>query len=385
MLRLDDENTGAIDSDMEQNLLERSINKLDDVNLVILSDYGKGVLTDHFLKAFLPIARQKGVRVLVDPKRTDYTAYTGAAAITPNRPESELAIKHSLISDEDFEKVKKKIIYCKGLRKSNVVEEYLLKGKVRCNDCDENMWVLGGSDRVGDKIYRYYYCGRDMKNERGLKRGIKITNKCLSSSTLNNKISRDKLEDIVWNVLFEILNNSEEVKKEYYSRWKNDKGSKDRFSNNLRHLNEKLNGYKEKLIISTKKNIEGLIDDDVYKEVKKIYEKDVMDIQNEINKLNEEKNKSQNIESIDGYLELMKSDLDRDFKIDRFKDKRRIIEKYIESIKVKYIQKFNNYKEYNIVLNMFLNDENLIGDKREVIIENDKNKYNFYILKFKST
>ncbi|MFO0291627.1 MAG: D-glycero-beta-D-manno-heptose-7-phosphate kinase [bacterium] len=103
MLRLDDENTGVIDSDMEQNLLERSINKLDDVNLVILSDYGKGVLTDHFLKVFLPTARQKGVRVLVDPKRTDYTAYTGAAAITPNRPESELAIKHSLISDEDFE------------------------------------------------------------------------------------------------------------------------------------------------------------------------------------------------------------------------------------------------------------------------------------------
>jgi site-specific DNA recombinase len=49
-----------------------------------------------------------------------------------------------IISDEDFEKVKKKIIYCKGLRKSNVIEEYLLKGKVRCNDCNENMWVLGG-------------------------------------------------------------------------------------------------------------------------------------------------------------------------------------------------------------------------------------------------
>jgi len=290
-----------------------------------------------------------------------------------------------IISDEDFEKVKKKIIYCKGLRKSNVNEEYLLKGKVRCNDCNENMWVLGGNDGVSDKRYRYYYCGRDVKNERGLKNGIKISNKCLSSSNLNNKINRDKLEDIVWNVLFEILNNSDEVKKEYYNRWKNDKGSKDRFSTNLWHLNEKLNGYKEKLIISTKKNIEGLIDDDVYKEVKSIYEKDVMDIQNEINKLNEEKNKSQNIESINGYLELMKSDLDRDVKIDRFKDKRRIIEKYIESIKVKYIQKYNNYKEYDIVLNMFLNDENLIGDKKEVIIENDKNKYNFYILKFKSS
>jgi DNA invertase Pin-like site-specific DNA recombinase len=290
-----------------------------------------------------------------------------------------------IVSDEDFEKVKKKIIYCKGLRKSNVVEEYLLKGKVRCNDCNENMWILGGSDGVSNKKYKYYYCGRDKKNERGLKRGDEITEKCLSSINLNNKINRDKLEDIVWNVLFKILNNSDEVKKEYNNRWNNDKGSKDRFSANLWHLNEKLNGFKEKLIISTKKNIEGLIDDNIYREVKSRYEKDVKDIQNEINKLNEEKNKSENIESIDGYLELMRSDLDRDIKIDRFKDKRRIIEKYIESIKVKYIRKINNYKEYDIVLNMFLNDKDLIGDKREIVIDNDKNKYNFYILKFKSS
>jgi D-beta-D-heptose 7-phosphate kinase/D-beta-D-heptose 1-phosphate adenosyltransferase len=103
LLRLDDENTQLIDSDIEQTLLERSIHKLEEVNLVILSDYGKGVLSDRFLKIFLQTARQKGVRVLVDPKRTDYTAYTGATAITPNRSESELAIKRPLVTDTDFE------------------------------------------------------------------------------------------------------------------------------------------------------------------------------------------------------------------------------------------------------------------------------------------
>jgi site-specific DNA recombinase len=290
-----------------------------------------------------------------------------------------------IISDEVFEKVKEKIIYCKGLRKSNVVEDYLLKGKVKCKDCNENMWILGGSDGVNNKRYRYYYCGRELKNERGLKRGDEINKDCISKENLNNKINRDKLENIVWNVLFDVLNNSDEVKKEYYNRWKNDKGSKDRFSRNLIHLNEKLNSYKEKLIISTKKNIEGLIDDELYIEIKNIYEKDVSEINTQINQLNDEKSKSNQIESIDGYLELMKNDLVRDIKIDRFKDKRRIIEKYIESIKVKYIQNLNNYKEYDIVLNMYLNDEDLMGDKREIVVENDKNKYNFYILKFKSS
>ena len=77
------------------------------------------------------------------------------------------------------------------------------------------------------------------------------------------------------------------------------------------------------VILSTKKNIEGLIDDEVYIEIKNIYEKDLKEINTQINHLKEEKSKSQNIESIDGYLELMKSDLIRDIKIDRFKDKRR--------------------------------------------------------------
>jgi site-specific DNA recombinase len=290
-----------------------------------------------------------------------------------------------IVSDEIFEKVRKKIIYCKGLRKSNVVEEYLLKGKVKCNDCSENMWILGGSDGVNNKRYRYYYCGRDKKNERALKRSDVISKKCISVENLKNKINRDKLESVIWDVLFEVLNNSDEVKKEYFKRWNNDKGSKDRFSANLWHLKEKLKGYKEKLVISTKKNIEGLIDDEVYIEVKNSYEKDVVEINSQINKLEVEKNKSQNIDSIEGYLELMKFDLIRDYNIDRFKDKRRIVEKYIESVEVKYIQKLNNYKEYDIVLNMFLNDEDLIENKKEIIIENDKNKYNFYILKFKSS
>lgn len=290
-----------------------------------------------------------------------------------------------IISDEDFEKVRNKITYCKGLRKSNVVEEYLLKGKVKCRDCDENMWILGGSDGVNDRRYRYYYCGKDKKIEREIKRGGSSNTKCLSSKNLNNKISREKLESVIWNVLFETLNNSDEVKNEYFKRWKNEKGGKDRFSSNLRHLKDKVELYKNKMVISTKKNIEGLIDDEIYNLIKEEYEKDIAEIENEIQKLNIEKEKAKNIESIDGYLELMRSDLDKDSKIERFKDKRKIVEKYIESIKVKYIQKSNNYKEYDIEMNMFLNDKDLIGEKKEVIIKEDKNIYNFYILKFKTS
>lgn len=55
------------------------------VNVVILSDYGKGGLT-HIIK-MIGLARHAGKAVLVDPKGEDYSRYRGATLITPNRSE----------------------------------------------------------------------------------------------------------------------------------------------------------------------------------------------------------------------------------------------------------------------------------------------------------
>jgi rfaE bifunctional protein kinase chain/domain len=58
---------------------------LDQVDVVILSDYGKGGLT-HIAK-MIGLARRAGRTVLVDPKGEDYSRYRGATLITPNRSE----------------------------------------------------------------------------------------------------------------------------------------------------------------------------------------------------------------------------------------------------------------------------------------------------------
>jgi rfaE bifunctional protein kinase chain/domain len=58
---------------------------LDSVDVVILSDYGKGGLT-HIVK-MIGMARRAGKKVLVDPKGDDYSRYRGATLITPNRSE----------------------------------------------------------------------------------------------------------------------------------------------------------------------------------------------------------------------------------------------------------------------------------------------------------
>jgi D-beta-D-heptose 7-phosphate kinase/D-beta-D-heptose 1-phosphate adenosyltransferase len=56
-------------------------------DLVVLSDYGKGVFSDAFLRHCLDTARAAGKKVIVDPKRNDFSAYRGATLITPNRKE----------------------------------------------------------------------------------------------------------------------------------------------------------------------------------------------------------------------------------------------------------------------------------------------------------
>lgn len=58
---------------------------LDDTDVVVLSDYGKGGLT-HIVK-MIGLARRAGKMVLVDPKGEDYARYKGATLITPNRSE----------------------------------------------------------------------------------------------------------------------------------------------------------------------------------------------------------------------------------------------------------------------------------------------------------
>jgi D-beta-D-heptose 7-phosphate kinase/D-beta-D-heptose 1-phosphate adenosyltransferase len=63
-----------------------------DADVVILSDYAKGALADP--QRFIRMAREAGVRALVDPKGRDFTPYRGADLLTPNLGEFEAVAGH---------------------------------------------------------------------------------------------------------------------------------------------------------------------------------------------------------------------------------------------------------------------------------------------------
>ena len=68
--------------------------------VIILSDYAKGVLTDATIGRFIDAGRSAGCRVVVDPKRRDFSAYRGASILTPNLGELSQAAGMPLSSDE---------------------------------------------------------------------------------------------------------------------------------------------------------------------------------------------------------------------------------------------------------------------------------------------
>ena len=70
-------------------------------DVVLVSDYEKGLLTEEILQFTISVAGKAGIPVLIDPGRTvDYSRYRGAFLICPNRFETEQATGHTLTDRE---------------------------------------------------------------------------------------------------------------------------------------------------------------------------------------------------------------------------------------------------------------------------------------------
>jgi D-beta-D-heptose 7-phosphate kinase/D-beta-D-heptose 1-phosphate adenosyltransferase len=64
---------------------------LESADILVLSDYAKGVLSDDVLPAVISAAGRRGVTVVADPKRADFSAYRGVDVLTPNQAEAARA------------------------------------------------------------------------------------------------------------------------------------------------------------------------------------------------------------------------------------------------------------------------------------------------------
>ncbi len=100
LLRTDFERVKEISAQTEQELLKAADKILPTVKALILSDYGKGLLTQSLIRGLIERAKRRGIPVLVDPKGADYSRYAGADVVTPNRKELSLATGGGTVDDD---------------------------------------------------------------------------------------------------------------------------------------------------------------------------------------------------------------------------------------------------------------------------------------------
>jgi len=87
MLRADWELAQPASADIEQKLIDAILPLLPRADIVLLSDYAKGVLTARVIRNVIDATRKLGKRVIVDPKSANFAIYRGATLLTPNRRE----------------------------------------------------------------------------------------------------------------------------------------------------------------------------------------------------------------------------------------------------------------------------------------------------------
>ena len=101
IVRLDHEDLHPLSDEIEAALIAASGRAIEACDIVVLSDYGKGLFGDHALASIIGLAKAAGKPVVVDPKRPEFSAYRGADLVTPNR--GELARASGLAVGTDAE------------------------------------------------------------------------------------------------------------------------------------------------------------------------------------------------------------------------------------------------------------------------------------------
>ncbi len=104
LLRVDDETVDPLDDDGANEVTQRFEQAITECDIVVLSDYAKGVLSDRVLQRVVNLSRTAFRPVIADPKRTSFNAYRNVTILTPNAHEVALATGVNASDDEGAER-----------------------------------------------------------------------------------------------------------------------------------------------------------------------------------------------------------------------------------------------------------------------------------------
>lgn len=110
IVRVDEENSAAIHDEDLAAMMERISHWAPQCDAIILSDYAKGALRQEVVAHAIKTARDHAVPVLVDPKRNDFSFYSGATVITPNLSELRAAARGPVDTEDQIVAAARRLI-----------------------------------------------------------------------------------------------------------------------------------------------------------------------------------------------------------------------------------------------------------------------------------
>ncbi len=138
MMRVDRESVAAISAQAAEQILSGIARCMDEIDLVLVSDYDKGVCKGEMFPRLIALARSAGVPVVADPvKDADYRRYAGCTCITPNRAEAGRALGIRITTPQE------------GLDAARKLLDFGLQSVIVTLDRDGMAWVdRGGHARL---------------------------------------------------------------------------------------------------------------------------------------------------------------------------------------------------------------------------------------------
>ena len=109
VVRYDRESTDEISNKSQITIIEIFKEIVGNYDVILLSDYGKGVLTFELTQSLISIANKEDKKILVDPKGLDFSKYKGAYLLTPNKKEASEATNINIKDNESLTLAIKKL------------------------------------------------------------------------------------------------------------------------------------------------------------------------------------------------------------------------------------------------------------------------------------
>ncbi len=103
VLRYDRESKMPISNEVADRLIAAIKEKIQLYDMIVISDYAKGVVTPYLAQQVILLSRREGKKVVVDPKGNDFSKYEGAYLLTPNKKEAVWATGIDIVDDASLE------------------------------------------------------------------------------------------------------------------------------------------------------------------------------------------------------------------------------------------------------------------------------------------